>query len=261
VKKVVIIKNKDIEKATREAVGQVGLPKVKGKKVLIKPNCNSPDKFPGTANPAVVVEIIKLCEAAGAKEIIVGDKSSVFWPHYTTEKVMKVIGLWEAVKKTSAELFPFDKGEWVKVRPAKATHWPKGFKIPKVLTEAEVVISVPVIHTHGITGISLSLKNSVGIIDGWSRKKMHVSKGIQKKVAEINLAYEVDLVVSDGTKAFISGGPSYGELVEPNTIVASYSRVQADIVAYKLLVEWGADLPTPPESHPQIAHAIEIGIS
>lgn len=259
-KKVAVVKNVNIEKAVREAAGQVGLPKVKGKKVLVKPNCNSPDKFPGTANPEVVAEVIKLCEEAGAKEITVGDKSSVFWPHYSTEKVMKVIGLWEAVKKTSAKILPFDDGEWVRVKPEKATHWKNGFKIPQILTEAEVIISVPVIHTHRITGISLSLKNSVGILDGWSRKKMHVSKGIQEKVAELNLACEVELVVLDGTKAFITDGPSHGQEVEPNTIVASHSRVQADIAAYKLLVEWGADLPMPPENHPQIAHAIKIGV-
>jgi len=257
--KVVVVKNSDIKKAVREAVGKIGLPKVKGKKVLIKPNCNSPDKYPGTTNPKVVVEVIKLCQEAGAKEIIVGDKSSVFWRE-STEEVMKAVGLWDAAQRTGAKILPFDKEEWIPVNPEKATHWKKGFKIPKILTEAEVIISVPVIHTHRITDISLSLKNSVGILDAWSRKRMHFARGIQEKVAELNLAYKVDLVVLDGTKAFISGGPDTGELVEPNTIVASKSRVQADIAAYKLLNDWGADLPLPPESHPQIAQAIKIGI-
>lgn len=257
--KVAIVKNPDVKKAVRMAVSQIGLPRIKGKKVLIKPNCNSPDKYPGTTNHEVVVEVVRLCQEAGASEIIIGDKSSVFWRE-STEQVMKVIGLWEALEATQAKILPFDKEKWVRVKPKTATHWKNGFKIPKILTEADSIISVPVIHTHGITGISLSLKNSVGVIDGWSRKRMHFAPGIQMKVAEINLAYEVDLVVLDGTKAFISGGPDKGELVEPNTVVVSKNRVQADIAAYKLLVEWGADLPMPPESHPQIAHAIKIGI-
>lgn len=258
VAKVAIAKNKDIKKAVREVVGKVGLPRVKGKKVLIKPNCNSPDKYPGTTNPEVVVEVIKLCQEAGAKEIIVGDKSSVFWLD-STESVMKKIGLWQAVEKTGAKILPFDKDKWVEVRPEGALHW-RRFKVPKTLTEAEVIISVPVIHTHRITNISLSLKNSVGILDGWNRKVMHLAGDIQEKVAELNLAYKVDLVVLDGTRAFISGGPDKGEMVEPNIIVASRSRVRADIAAYKLLVKWGAKLPLPPESHPQIAHAIKMGI-
>ena len=257
--KVAIVKDSDVSKAVRQAVGKIGLPQVKGKKVLVKPNCNSPDKFPGTTNPEVVVQLIELCQKAGAKEIVVGDKSSVFWTE-STEEVMKIIGLWEAVKKTGGKILPFDKEEWIRVKPEKTTHWKRGFKVPKILTEAEVIISVPVIHTHSITGISLSLKNSVGILDGWSRRFMHLSRTLQEKVVELNLAYEVDLVVLDGTKAFISGGPATGELVEPHTIVTSKSRVQADITAYKLLVDWGADLPLPPESHPQIAHAIKIGV-
>jgi uncharacterized protein (DUF362 family) len=256
--KVAITKNKDIKKAVRQAVKKIGLPRVKGKKVLIKPNCNSPDKYPGTTNPEVVVQLIELCQKAGAKEIIVGDKSSVFWLE-STEKVMKTIGLWQAVEKAGAKILPFDKDEWVKIEPERALHWQR-FKVPEIITEAEIIISVPVIHTHRITNISLSLKNSVGILDGWNRKVMHLAGDIQEKIAELNLAYEVDLVVLDGSKAFISGGPDKGEMVEPNTIVASKSRVQADIAAYKLLVKWGAKLPLPPESHPQIAHAIKVGV-
>jgi len=256
--RVAIIKNKDISQATREAVERIGLPKVKGKKVLIKPNCNSPDKYPGTTNPEVVVQLVRLCQKAGAREIIVGDKSSVFWLE-STEKVMKTIGLWQAVEKTGAKILPFDQNEWVEVRPEKALHW-KAFKIPKVVTQAEVIISVPVIHTHRMTNISLSLKNSVGILDGWNRKVMHLAGDIQEKIAELNLVYEVDLVVLDGSRAFISGGPDKGEMVEPQTIVASESRVQADLTAYKLLTKWGAKLPQPPQSHPQIAHALKIGI-
>jgi len=257
--KVAIAKNEDISQAVREAVEKVRGIEVSGKRVLIKPNCNSPDPYPGTTNPQVVVALIKICQEGGAKEIIVGDKSSVFWRE-STEEVMRAIGLWDAVQEAGARILPFDKEEWVQVKPEQASHWKRGFKVPKILTEVDVIISVPVIHTHKITGISLSLKNSVGILDGWSRKRMHISRNLQEKIAELNLAYEVDLVVLDGSRAFISGGPDKGELVEPNTIAASKSRVQADIAAYKLLVDWGANLPLPPETHPQIKHAIKIGV-
>ncbi len=256
--KAAIVKNLDIKKAVRQAVNKIGLPRVKRKKVLIKPNCNSPDKYPGTTNPEVVVQLIELCQKAGAKEIIVGDKSSVFWLD-STESIMKAIGLWQAVEATGAKILSFDKDEWVELKSQKVMHW-RSFKIPRIVTEAEVIISVPVIHTHLITQISLSLKNSVGILDGWNRKVMHLSGDVQEKIAELNLVYGVDLVILDGSRALISGGPDKGEMVEPNTIVASKSRVQADIAAYKLLVKWGAKLPLPPESHPQIAHAIKIGI-
>ncbi len=260
VKEVAIVQNANIPRAVREVVSKVGLPKVKGKRVLIKPNCNSPDKFPGTTNPAVVVEVIKLCQEAGAKEVVVGDKSSIFWPHCRTPKVMKVIGLWDAALATGAKILPFDEGEWVRVKPEKAAHWPQGFRVPKILTEAEVIISVPVIHTHGMAGVSLSLKNSVGLLPAIDRMKMHLARDFQQKIAEINLAYEVGLVVLDGSKAFVDQGPNKGTVVQPNTIVASHSRVQADLAAYQLLVDWGAKLPLPPESHPQIAQALKIGV-
>ena len=257
--KVTTVQSKDIRNAVKEAVLPLGKLDLSGKKVLIKPNCNSPDLYPGTTNPRVVLALIDLCYASGAGEVVVGDKSSIFWVS-NTEGVMRKIGLWEAVEKAGARPFPFDKGVWVSVNPKRASYWRKGFKIPQVLKEADFVISVPVIHTHKLTGFSLSLKNSVGVIDGASRIKMHFGSHLQEKIAEINLAYEVDLVVLDGTRSFISGGPSSGELVEPHTIAASCSRVAADVAGYNLLVKWGASLPLPAESHPQISHAIKIGI-
>lgn len=257
---VAIVENSDIKRAVREAVRKIGLPRVKNKRVLIKPNCNSPDKFPATTNPEVVVQIIKLLKEAKAKEIIVGDKSSIEHWLLGTKRIMSLIGLWEAVQREKVKIFSFDDEGWIRVKPKGASHWRWGFKIPKILKEVDVIISAPVIHTHRLTGISLSLKNSVGVLSAWDRRTMHFTRHLQEKIAEINLAYEVDLVVMDGTKAFISGGPHQGEMVEPKTIVVSKSRVQADIAAYKLLVDWGADLPLPPESHPQIAQAMKIGV-
>jgi uncharacterized protein (DUF362 family) len=45
----------------------------------------------------------------------------------------------------------------------------------------------------------------------------------------------------DGIKAFISGGPEKGELVEPNLLLASEDRVAIDAVGVAILRIYGAN--------------------
>ncbi len=47
-------------------------------------------------------------------------------------------------------------------------------------------------------------------------------------IAEINREYKVDLVVMDGTCAFVDGGPERGTQVQPNLMLASKDRVALD---------------------------------
>ncbi len=259
-----IVKNKDIQRATRKALEKIG--GINFKKpdplVLIKPNVNTCIPCPGSTSPEVIKEIVKLVKEAGAKRIIVGDRSynPLFINSYTnTLKNMEKNGVKEIAESEGAKVVGFEKEEWVKVKPGKATHWPFGFSIPKILTEADYIISVPVLKTHQVTEISFSLKNSVGIIHSKDRIFMHISD-LHEKIAEINLAFKPDLIVVDGSRSFVAGGPNEGEVVESNLIIAGKSRVEVDKKCYETLVELGGKLPLPPENHPMIKHAIKIGI-
>jgi hypothetical protein len=71
-----------------------------------------------------------------------------------------------------------------------------------------------------------------------------------------------DLVIVDGRKAFVSGGPNKGELVEPGIIMASGDLVAIDIEALKILGSYKANnrLPPNPCDSPQIVTAIRHGL-
>ena len=53
--------------------------------------------------------------------------------------------------------------KWVKISPAKARAWLKGFTVPKILNEVDCVISIPGIKTHSIAAFPMAIKNWVGI--------------------------------------------------------------------------------------------------
>ena len=118
----------------------------------------------------------------------------------------------------------------------------------KVFHDAAKVVQTCCLKTHRFGGhFTLSLKNSVGLVadrvPGGMYKYMwelHSSPNQRQMIAEINQYYDVDFVLMDGIKAFITGGPERGTLVEPNLLIASSDRVAIDAVGVAILKMYGA---------------------
>ena len=82
-------------------------------------------------------------------------------------------------------------------------------------------------------------------------------------IAEINTAYSPDLIVLDGVRAFVDGGPDHGTEVEAGVMLAGTDRVAMDAVGVAILRLLG----TTPEvsrgsifEQEQIARAAELGV-
>jgi uncharacterized protein (DUF362 family) len=59
-------------------------------------------------------------------------------------------------------------------------------------------------------------------------------------IAEINLAYKPKLIIMDGVKTFIAGGPSHGTVKDGNVIVAGTNRIAIDAVGTAILKDLGS---------------------
>ena len=128
------------------------------------------------------------------------------------------------------------------------THWLKGFYMAKVFHDADKIVQTCCLKTHRFGGhFTLSLKNSVGLV---AKKvpggmydymwELHGSPFQRQMIAEINSHYNLDFVVMDGIKAFVTGGPEKGKVVEPNLLLASKDRVAIDAVGVAILKMYGA---------------------
>lgn len=224
----------DIARGIDEVVAKMGnLDFIKpGQKVLIKPNVNSDDPAPATTHPQALAEMVALAKAKGAY-VIVGDRSN---PQWKTITAMKTTGMYKAAKDAGAdEIVGFEDEEWIRVSPEKAANWPNGFRIPERLQEIDHIISLPVLHTHSITGHSLAIKNLVGLIHPADRMLFHASGKPEKMIAEISLAIKPSLTVIDGTRAFIEGGPSKGKVAETKVYIASKDVLTADVFGVAIL--------------------------
>jgi uncharacterized protein (DUF362 family) len=228
-----------------------------GQRVLVKPNVNSDDLAPGTTHPKALAEVVRLVKAKGAY-VIVGDRSN---PRWKTIPAMKKTGMHKVVLDAGAdEIVGFEDEEWTRIKPEKAENWPKGFRIPARLSEIDHIISVPVLHTHMITGHSLAIKNLVGLIHPADRMVFHASKKRDEMIAEISLAIKPALTIVEGTKAFIDKGPSVGTLAEPKVYLASKDILAADVVGFELLKKAGAKKLDNPWETRQVKHTIGLGL-
>jgi uncharacterized protein (DUF362 family) len=247
---------------------QFDLQAFSGKTVALKANYNSADPFPASTHIDTLRAIVTSLKAADTQKITLAERSGMGDTAEVLEH-MGVLALSEELGFETVVLDDLPKDGWQKVNRGN-THWARGFYIPKLFSQVDKVIQTCCLKTHRFGGhFTLSLKNSVGIV---AKKvpggmynymwELHGSPFQREMIAEINNHYPVDVVLMDGIKAFVSGGPDKGVEVEPGLLLASRDRVALDAVGVAILKMFGAKGKV--GSHPvfkqdQIKRATELG--
>jgi uncharacterized protein (DUF362 family) len=143
-------------------------------------------------------------------------------------------------------------------RPAGATSGKVA--LAKAGLEAEKIVYVCCLKTHRYADFTLSLKLAMGFVRRRDRVLMHLWR-LSEKLTELNLAIAPDLIIMDGRRCFISGGPSNGEVREPNLILASGDRIAIDVEALKVIQSYpGHSLKKRPWELTMIRRAVELGL-
>lgn len=226
-----------------------------GDTVMVKPNFNSPDPYPGSTDLDFLKAVLDLLLQTGAK-VIIGESSGGMWR--PTGKTMAKAGLTELSAKMGIRLIAFDDHpmDWVHI--SINGDYLRKAAMPRSAYEANKLVYLPCLKTHKLARFSMSLKLGMGLIHPGQRLAMHM-RNLEQKVVEINLAWQPDLIIIDGRKAFIAGGPDRGEVVEPQVILASGDMVAIDVEALKVLLSYKARnrLPSNPWDSPQIVTALK----
>jgi len=115
--------------------------------------------------------------------------------------------------------------------------------VPSSILEADYIVSTCCLKTHGYGGIfTMSLKLSVGVIPFSQMSELHSSSNMGTLISEINTVYEPKLIIMDGIKTFISGGPWTGVKAPGNVMVAGVDRIAIDAVGIAILKHLGCTL-------------------
>jgi uncharacterized protein (DUF362 family) len=240
-REVFLIKTANRNLGVKVLMSRFNLSGFSGKKVALKANFNGADPFPASTHTGTLGAVVKALQAANVAGITLAERSGMG----NTRRVLEETGVFDLSKKLGFKAVVLDeltKDEWVKTdRPG--THWLRGFYIAKLFAEADKVVQTCCLKAHRFGGhFTMSLKNSVGVV---AKKvpgslydymwELHSSPNQRKMVAEINSQYKTDIVVMDGIKAFVDGGPEQGKTVEPNLMIASADRVAIDAVGVAIL--------------------------
>jgi uncharacterized protein (DUF362 family) len=263
------VRGDDRDEAIRKAMELVGLPSVKGRPVVLKPNFNSADGFPGSTHPDTLTSLVRFLRELGADEITVPDRSGMG----NTKKVMEDKGVYKSARELEFEPIPLDDlsaDDWIHKQP-EGSHWSRGFHLARVFEDAESIVQTCCLKTHQYGGhFTMSLKNTVGMvakevpgIDHNFMRELHGSDHQRDMIAEANLAYRPSIVVMDAVDCFVDGGPAKGEVAHPGFILASTDRVALDAVGVAILRDKGTNETVSKAKifeQDQIARAVELGI-
>jgi len=227
----------------------------KGDEVLLKPNYNSADSPPASTDPEFLKTVVELLYEHGAGKVVIGESSM---QGTSTRKVMEKTGTLAVLKEIDAEVVFFDDGEWVKVDVGGK--YLKTVSLPKRALCADKVVYCCCMKTHFRADFSLSLKLAFGFVKGSERLAFHITH-LKEKLVDLNLVVHPNLLIMDGRRCFITGGPFSGEVREPNTILASGDRVAMDVESIKIIRSFeDSKLKDNPWSYTQIRHAVELGL-
>ena len=265
---VSVVRTENRVKGIRKAVELMGGMKpltegVKGK-ILIKPNCNTDDPYPRDTHHETIRTIAELLIEAGVKpdQIVVGDMSGRA-RGLPTRATMENLGITTVAEEMGLNVSYFDEEEWVTVKPEKAKWWPKGLKIPKTVYEAERIILTPILRSHTTATFTCSLKLGVGIIDAEERDWLHDGKDFYEKMIDINLAYQVDMVIADALKMNTGLRTDPEDEVSPGIITASNNMMASDSVSASLMQKYRTvrvvDYKTKEQTQFKLAEKLGVG--
>lgn len=231
----------------------------RGDRVLVKPNFNSPDPYPGSTDMVFLRAVIELLLETGAK-VTIGESSGGIWR--PSRKVFHKLAVFELARHLGVELIAFEDrpDDWVRVKIDG--DYLKMVTVPRSAYEADRIVYLPCPKTHQLARFSGALKLAVGFMHPGERRALHAHY-LEQKLAEISLCGQPDLIIMDCRKAFVSGGPATGKLVEPGLLLASGDLVAADVEAMKVLLTYDARnrLMADPWQSAQIATALKHGLA
>jgi uncharacterized protein (DUF362 family)/ferredoxin len=222
----------DVGAATREAIALAGgmASVVDGRKVaILKPNfvAGRPARTGATTNFELIAAVAAEVHAAGATPVLCEFPGTEF----DVDATFAILGLEEFTRRHEIG-FVRRVERWLEVRPPGAKRL-KRFRIPAQLEEA-ALINLPVLKTHVITGMSLTIKNLMGIVRLEDRRAMHAF-GIHTSLADLALGVRPDLNLVDGTIGQDGDGPLYGRAAELGVLVAGRDALSVDVACCRLV--------------------------
>lgn len=225
-------------RAAVAALGGMGRFVKTGDRVVVKPNvltARAP-KYATTTNPAAVAAVVAMALEAGAADVVVLDR-----PTSTARNAFEVCGLAASVPAAGGRVKYLSDRDFVNTSIPKGRIL-KAWPLVSDVFDADVFINMPIAKDHGLAGLTMSMKNLMGIMGG-NRGTMH--QDFDQRIVDLNSLVRPHLIVLDAYRILIRNGPTGGSLSDvrtPKTAIAGTDAVAVDSLATALFGMQPGDL-------------------
>ena len=226
---VAVMNGEPVEMFERAMAAMGGMGKFvrSGQSVVVKPNIGwdaSPERGANT-NPELVAKIIEHCFKAGAKEVSVFDRTCDQW-----RRCYENSGIEKAARDAGAKVVSGDAENLFRTVSIPGKRM-KSAKVHELVLNSDVFINVPILKHHGGAGISIAMKNMMGVV--WDRGFWH-QNDLQQCIADFLSFKKPDLNIIDAYRVMKRNGPkgvSVNDVSLAKSLIISTDIVAADAAA------------------------------
>lgn len=208
-----------------------------GSKVAIKPNllmCKKPEEA-ATTHPAVMKAVITQIQKAGGL-VTIAESPGGPYNLSMLKHVYKMTGAERIADETGA-ILNYDLRVETICQPEAI--YLKKFEFIKPLADADVVINLPKLKTHGSMTYTGAVKNMFGAVAGTSKTDLHMRMPDYNKFADclidIYLSTKPTLNIMDAIIGMEGYGPTSGDPKPIGLLLASTNGFSLDVTACKLV--------------------------
>lgn len=245
--KVSIIKCKNYDEKNVMSAIQKALELIGGLKEIIKPNdkvllkvnllAPTTPEMAVTTHPIIVKSMIELVREVGGIPIV-ADSPGFLFAGDKNEAIIKS-GIKEVADVLGVEALQFETIErpFIEIDVLDGV-WLNTIYAARLALEADVIISLPKLKTHGLTLYTGAVKNMFGAVASKTRKIAHnlaKSEKFSNALIDIYSSVKPNLAVMDAVVGMEGEGPRHGNPKQIGLIFASYDSVALDAVASKTI--------------------------
>ncbi|OPY02460.1 MAG: hypothetical protein A4E61_01313 [Syntrophorhabdus sp. PtaB.Bin184] len=245
---VAVCQGTDHAAITRKVIAGLGGMKAfvkPGNTVVVKPNMGWDRKpeYAANTHPLVVKTIVEECLSSGARRVKVFDHTCNDARRcYENSGIQTALG---GMKNVDVRFVENDRFRKTALNGRFLKEWP----LYDDALAADVFINVPIAKHHSLTGLTLGLKNMMGIM---ADNRGYIHRKIEDALSDVSSVVKSHLVIIDATRILTDHGPQGGNLKDVkvlNTVIASRDIVAADAYATTLFGMKPQDIPTTVTAH------------
>jgi uncharacterized protein (DUF362 family) len=222
---------------------------------LVKPNLVSSEPCPTTTHPETLQAVL---EFLSGKDVVVADA-----PAIDAGSAKTIIA--SSPLRSVCEAFGVPLLNLYKSQDAQFSS-PRGYSFAMFALplQKDCVISLPVLKSHNVCGMTGALKNQFGYLPRRERIAMHVGiKDIHKGIAELAVAAKPHWFIVDAVQCSVCAQEMRhgGEVEDLGYMLAGSDPVALDCFGLQLLQKVAPELQQKsPQDIPHLKYALEYGV-